>query len=785
MSSKKLVLALIGVVALIGIGVAAVVLSKPSDITFDPAQGDTRDYRIGVIAQMREGDDPSSTSSQESLVMQSVMRYRVDAAGPTLKLHVLPRFVQVQDKDGYTLFSSTQAAKLDDTPVPALMKDGFALIMDRNSGHTRLSAVNRDAWNAFKDHIGHAQAQQFEQQLGTPAVTDRIPARVGAQVSVDAFQGMPALTLTVDRVDDDSVSVALERTDDTPTSYTTLGSGYDAVRTRVTAVHGRMRLSRDGGWIESLALISDQDVESQDKSGHIHTTMTMRHVDNPALGSIEDGLDQLGNRATTSVRDGGVKLPLAHSPAETEPLRANKPAPQPFADADARFSIDDKDHALVLTVIQDIAPDAHLGLSALKQLTLRDADGKVLDIPLVLESIGPDFSQGELNTRVRLLPMGWHDAKLDRIASVQARLDYRDPLQPESIELPLADTPTERQDPGAHIRATPTDDGWRLLLNVSEQTFYTYDPSAVYGDLSARLSDKAHDGLTPADLTQLARVDKPGAWIQQILVSGDSDRFPLALYTSAAPPSSHEIHFTSLEQHYSNRELSPPTKRNLVVTPVPEKSSLALDTEPEGADQNRLSLRLPIGVGSACELAADAPAQEGHALVWRPEDQRAPGFGIGQPRTGEHPDSDRWVLMTDDGIRVYFYGIDVTTTLRCPGTPAWQTRELDGERDKPWLVDIDTVVDGEIDADMPAARFFDSHRFLDARGKPLRPMLKHMSADTRLDDWRNEGMSHSVSDYLDDDGRIRFWGDVAAVKSLTFSGTRIEKQWRNHLKDLQ
>ena len=64
-------------------------------------------------------------------------------------------------------------------------------------------------------------------------------------------------------------------------------------------------------------------------------------------------------------------------------------------------------------------------------------------------------------------------------------------------------------------------------------------------------------------------------------------------------------------------------------------------------------------------------------------------------------------------------------------------------------------------------------------------MLKDMTPDIKLDDWRNEGAGHTVADYLDDAGRIRFWGEIAAVKSVTFSGAPIEKQWHNRLDGLQ
>ncbi|ROO29956.1 hypothetical protein SAOR_01975 [Salinisphaera orenii MK-B5] len=773
--------------ALIAAGMATMLFWGSSGVAFDPAKGETRDYRVGVVAHVREGDDPPNAYNSQSLVMQSVMRYRVDADGPTLKMHVQPRFIDVEDGDGAQMFSSANRDKLRGTPVIDLMSDGFDLIMDRKSGDTRLNAVNQNAWNEFTERLGSTQTDQFKQQMAAPSLTRELPAREGAQITVDAFQGMPALTLTVDTVTDDIVTVTLERADDADSAYTPVGGSDNNARMRVTAVHGRMRVDRDGGWIDAMTLISDQDVQTDGQKGHMHTIMTMHAVDDPALGSLANGLDQLRATAHISPQSDEVELPLAHRPSEADRGRGFNPAKTPYADADPSFSIDEADNALVLTLAHDIGIDENLGMSTLKSLTLRDADGQTLDIPMVLESIGPDYAKGSMNTIVRLLPMGWQDAGLDRITEVEAQLDYAAPAEPEHVEIPLADTPTELHDGAAQARAVPTDDGWRLFLSGTEQTFYIFDSSAVFArDLSARISQTAHDGLTPSDRTLLARVDVPDAWVQQILVEGRGDAFGLKLYKNMPGPSTHDVTFTSRQQRYSNRELPPPETRELYIDEIPDDASLSLDdVAPEGADENQLNMRLPIGVGSACELSADAPAESGHALVWRPDDERASGFGIGSRRAGEHPDTAPWQLMTDDGVRVYFYGIDVTTTLRCPGQPAWQTHEVNTDSDKPWLVDLDAVIDGPIDRGQQAKRFFDSHRFLDGSGELVRPMLKDMTPDTQLDDWRVEGANHTVADYLDDAGRIRFWGRIARVKSVTFSGEPIEKRWHTHLEGLQ
>ncbi|GAB3676763.1 hypothetical protein GCM10028792_16250 [Salinisphaera aquimarina] len=788
-------MALVAVLALVAAGIAAVLVLMPTGVRFDPAKGDQRDYRVGVVAHVREGDDAANASNSQSLVMQSVMRYRVDAAGPTLKMHVQPRFIDVEDGDGFSMFSSANRDKLRGTPVVDLMSDGFDLIMDRKSGDTRLNAINQNAWNEFTERLGNTQTDQFKQQMAAPSLTRELTAREGAQITVDSFQGMPALTLTVDTVSDDSVTVTLERAADADSAYTAIGGSDNNARMRVTAVHGRMRVDRDGGWIDALTLISDQDVKTDGRTGHMHTIMTMHAVDDPALGSLANGLDQLRATAQMSQRSNELELPLAHRPSEADRGRGFNPAKTPYASADASFSIDEADNALVLTLAHDIGIDENLGMSTLKSLTLRDADGKTLDIPLVLQSIGPDYAQGTMNTTVRLLPMGWQDAGLDRITEVEAQLDYAAPAEPDHVELPLADTPTELHDGAAQARAIPTDDGWQLILSGTEQAFYIFDSSAVFApELSARISQKAHDGLTPADRTLLARVDTPDAWVQQIQVEGSGHAFGLKSYKNMPQPSRHDVVFTSRQQRYSNRELPPPETRELYIDELPDAPSVSLDdVAPEGAGENQLNMRLPIGVGSACALSADAPSESGHALVWRPDDERASGFGIGSRRTGEHPDTAPWQLMTDDGVRIYFYGIDVTTTLRCPGQPAWQTREVNAKSDKPWLVDVDAVIDGQVDGEIDgqidrgqkAKRFFDSHRFLDARGKLVRPMLKDMAPDIRLDDWRVEGASHTVADYLDDAGRIRFWGQIARVKSVTFTGDPIEKQWHTHLQGVQ
>ncbi|MCS4502606.1 hypothetical protein NYO91_00800 [Arhodomonas aquaeolei] len=787
MSTRTIVLSVLSVAVLIGVGTTIVELSAPDEIRFSPAVGEQRDYRIDVSAVMREDDSQSSSSDTQAVTVQSVMRYRVDSARPSLTVHLDPRFIRARE-GRQTFFSSARSGGLFRGPVRDLITGGFDLTMEPD-GETRLTATNHAAWNLITKQLTGTLGRQLEQHMLAPSVPLSLPAREGAQVTLDGFQGMPGLRLTVADIDEDSVFVDITRAEDGSTRVDPLRIMGHNLFIQFTNVSGRMRLERDSGWIQSLTLISDQRIDGFGTALNVHTQLAMNADDDPTTGAWADSLEWFTWTSGLAGVSDGYSLFLPQTDGEATDLPLIEPAEAPLADAGTTFRIDGKDNALALTIDHGINGNGKLGQLTLQELTLRDADGQALTIPLVLESIGIDYGDDDRqNTVIRLLPLGWADPGLERIASVDATVIYRPAEEPTHTQLPLADEPTEIRDGSVSARAVPVDGQpghWRILFAGKDNRYYTYDRTRNYAGLSGRLIDQAVDGgLSASDRTLMQRVDEPDRWFQQYAVEGDGDTFGLALFTESTESSRHILHFTSRALRFSNRDMPPPETRYLDRSTTPGKAPLNLDDlAVRDADRNQLRLTLPRGIGSACELTASAPPLEGHELVWQPAFQRHPDF-ISETWTPDGETTD-WLLMTDDGVRVFFYGIEVDTRLSCPGQPAWHTEPAPTPPDRPWLVDIAAAVDDDVDPETPAALFFRGTRFLDASGRPLRPMPLDASPDAPSTPWSREQMQTTLADYLADDGTIRFWGKVTAVETITFSGEPIERTWHKRLEGLQ
>ncbi|WP_136064947.1 hypothetical protein [Modicisalibacter radicis] len=229
-----------------------------------------------------------------------------------------------------------------------------------------------------------------------------------------------------------------------------------------------------------------------------------------------------------------------------------------------------------------------------------------------------------------------------------------------------------------------------------------------------------------------------------------------------------------------NRDGPSPALEPLRGLPIPPSGPLDLsDVATTGSERNRLRLRLPAGFG-ACELTAEAPPENGHAVVWKPR----LGERFTRGRLIEVPAGEQtWELSTDDGRRQYFYGVEVATHLHCDGTLHWRNTAHGG--DTPWLVDVGRLLGHRPDPSTPADRFFERTRFFNSRGEPLRPMRRDARLDVAPGDWVRELGESTLADYMTSDGNIRFWGRVKRIRWVELSGQPIERRWHDRLESYE
>ena len=525
MKAGKPVLILIALWALFAAHGAA---AAPAEVVFDPAQSTPHTYRVAMRTQT---EGARQASSGRWLTLQGVMRYRVSAGAdePMLTMHAEPRFLQADNQDG-VVFSSARHSAPEHALLARTMDSGFELEMTSETGATTLQAGDDRAWQAIAAKLD-LPVEQLGQLILAPAVARAIPAETGAQVTIDRLHGMPALRLTVEQVDRDSVTAAIDQAQ----------AGH-AANIPVTDVTGRLRIDRHSGWITAMTLISDRQVGRAGRTLRLHSAVTLRAVDDPATGGMYDSLRQFKTNAMLAAL-AGADMYLPESAADAPERRVIEPPQSPLADAEPVFHIDDEHGALVLDIRHHDGENIGIDQITVDTLTPRDAEGQPLDLGFVLESIGQNRDEDN-TSRIRLLALGPQADRLDEIADVQAGVTYQPVSAPTYVSLPLRDATTELDHGPAHARAVPVDDGWLITLIGSYSTYYTYDHTTVFKGRSAITSDRADGGAAPTDQVLLDSVDDPEVWVQQYELAGDIDSFALALYTAEAKASTHDLTFT-------------------------------------------------------------------------------------------------------------------------------------------------------------------------------------------------------------------------------------------------
>lgn len=783
MTRSKLLVSALVAIPLAALLLAAVFLVPSGGLRFEPEAGEQRDYRIDLRMRMiEEGRTPPL--STDVMIMQSIMRYRVEETSPELKVHVTPRFMSLSDGWDSHSVSSARSGALRRGPGGDLLSDGFDLVIDPDTGDTELQAVNQQAWEKLQYRAGDQLQAQMRQQVITPAVARSIPAQQGATLPLEGFQGMPPLIVTVESVTDDDIVVGLRRDENQPVTSVPFINDDD-LRARITDVSGRMRLSRDKGWIESMALVSDQQVVSSDKTVNVHAAVFIEAVEDPALGPLDYSLRPFAAATLLVEWPDRHKVKLPQTTDETHPLQVLNPPESPLANTATSFSTSRIKNRITLHLEPHLPKNQPLGrIIALEELTLRDKHGDVLDIPLVIETTAPDF-MGNFSRDIRLSPLGWDSVELSRIDRIDARFRYQPITNPTPVKLPLTGTSSHIQDGQARASAIPTDKGWRIVLEGTNQQFFFIDNSSSFPGLSAQWSDEAYDGMPPSDRSILGRVSTPGSYQQQLMIKGQADHFSLLLYKDrpASEAGIQQVTFLPQHEYVANRDLPPHDKKFLHLPEVQSSQPLSLDSvAPEGAEQNFLDIKLPAGIGAACELTSETQDNTDLTLLWSPvrEDRQMYRQTLGLAK--DEKDMEEWQMITQVSRPAQSHDINVTTTLRCPGHPAWKTQPLEEGNPEPWLVDMQSITDGNIDPDEPAARFFSHHRFHGLRGQTLRPMLKNPDPHKRVGSWLRESVDRTMDDYMDDQGRVRFWGRVVSVQAIHFSGDPIKRTWHHHLE---
>ncbi|MBV7314481.1 hypothetical protein [Shewanella sp. NIFS-20-20] len=133
----------------------------------------------------------------------------------------------------------------------------------------------------------------------------------------------------------------------------------------------------------------------------------------------------------------------------------------------------------------------------------------------------------------------------------------------------------------------------------------------------------------------------------------------------------------------------------------------------------------------------------------------------------------RWDLMTDDGIRRFFYDKSVTFTIHCQGTTDIIHRQL-AANDTPWLIDVSPWLTAErLHAD--ARQFINAIKVLDQHGNQLAIRGPQQEADFT---------PSPLSRFLVDGKYLSVSGFAAAVQYTDIKGEPISREFSFDFKPL-
>jgi len=719
------------------------------DLSFRPSQGDSRQYQLhsSVQIELEAGGHRRELAQRTAMILT----YEVESLRPHLSMRVRADHLQVRMPG--LRFSSAEPGEGEPAAVRELFAEGFQIDVDPDSGRLLdFRGRHREHWQALLAERGEGMVEALRKQLETPGVLTAIPARVGAEVRLAGFQGNPELLLRVERVDAQELLASLQ------------------MQGEQGRAQGYLLLERDGGWLKRMALVSEQPFRQQGLSGTSRAQVLMMPV--------EAGLTSLDAYEWGETDPQGFVFPPWEE--QRDELPAQVDAQQVFPSELGELSREDGQ--LRLSYEHGLSGGVP-GELVWRDLRLRDVLGQSIDLQLLggAPATFAGLQPGELaQTHASYLPLGWVDVQ-DRLGALQEVLLQADffPYRQERLTLavdPVRASRLERD--GAAIELTPTGEPGEYLLAFSAGggAFFSMAVEGLAGAQGWLHPEPPPAEWLTADEARLLRsVTGAGGWRYRVRFAEPPAELGVHLLRRAARPAfSRELQFIPAAALYGRSDVAPAGSFYLYAEPQEAAEPLdPLRLELEDVALNRLRLTLPREQAALCRLRLLQPASEaGRPLTWMPAEAE-PDYSGGR----QLPRNQQWQLRTADGVRQYFYDLELHSQLSCSGRARWQPVEMElGER--PWLVDPRRLPGYAEAAPQRAASFLQRYRFLDRSGQALAllpPTAQQLGLDIGI---------AMLDEYLTDEGLLRLAGRVVRVERLESDGEAFERTWTTRLAPL-
>lgn len=728
-----------------------------NQLTFDPSSGDEHSY---LMLMHMGADGFGEHISNQALVNYKVKhasRSRVDM-GLTFDLYRL-------HSNGFRINSNKYPSSKDRKRFFQLMSSGFDISYDAKTGKViKLAGRDKTLWQHAIEENGERMRKTLQQGMAAPGVMATIPAREGATVKLNSFNGFSA-QLVVTNVTANELAARVETvptaTEDKKAKPPVPVDGMDLSQAKV---FGYITFDRETTWLKSMVLQAEVPVSSYGHTTTLHTQIMMLPPEKagqivkadaqftPRFYFTPVPIWDIDKKTTAAIKD-----PIPYDQGFIDPRRSQENSQT----VRYRFisSTNEYGDRVELT---DVQP--------------RDEHDQPIDRKLLRINQTPNggaFYNNIADAIYNMMPLGWATSKdTPKIASYTATARFfPGEIQKTTFDWKPDQTQTIKVG-DQNVTITPMKDNiYHLHADNTENSSLITRFGGLEGSYSSTL---------PLELLK-----NTPAWVKErtlmairmtssdtdIMLNLDNTPHKVTLYSShlADKPSHHKpITIVPLTDYLKDPSNPPPYPTDVDVdqthTDDDKDAEFSVDSlRPKLLSGQGLQVDMPLTWDKACQLQVDKGFKvNGHPVKW-----------VKQPNYNENIAT--YKLSTDDGKQQYFYGQSVTTSIHCNGSPKWKRIDFKQDPQRPWLVDIASIAPNA-DHSVPFNQFISAYRFKVTESWPIAFVDAH-SGSYFLE-------SATLKDVLLNDKWLRLGGYPKIADKLTMVGPAIDQQWTDTFKPL-
>ncbi|MBE1274605.1 hypothetical protein [Enterovibrio baiacu] len=739
-------------------------------VTFSPEIGDEKRYWAYAHTTRDLATHPETVMLSESL-----LHYKVEQAGGALSLHVTPEHLQFAI--GRSGFSSVDSSR-SNQQIQNIFSAGFDVSLNSESGElSEFTARNKDQWETFVDRGGQILINGLQSTITAPGFIQSIPVKEGSQVQLTNFKGVP-VTLTLKSVSESTVYATMSSQDKEASSQVS-GTSSAETPSLDKQLFGQIEINRATGWLEKMLLVMNLPVEVYGQTKMTQFAFAML-PEEEAIGTYAE----IFNNTFYDEEEHWFDMsPLPDSNPSNVLLTAEDVLPY------ERGMMLEQEAGFLLSYPTDIAREQPLGRIAFRDVTAF-SNGQPLDV-MFASPLDQQFIDQGMNISADVQPLGWNiGSKLEELETLAAHIDYFDASETR-YNLPWKGGKTQTFQLGdITLTATlvaGTQNEYRLEYANTSHSRLAPVVGGMQGQISFPSDQTIPQWLVPSSKQMFSFLGNPVLQPQTMVVrllAAPTEVTFIVHRLSDAPSFTREVVFWDKALFLSSAEMPPmglvPQNDSFFdgedeTTPSEQASTFDFNNDLAIATESfhNAVIALPHEWENVCQFSIDnAPEINGHSLVWKPQSKTSNDVAGGPTKIEDN--TSAYQLTTPDGIRRYFYDLEITTRFACEGKPSWDEVAINPSP-LPWLIDVSTVVD--FDHEQTVKQFISGYRIFDKHGEKLLPVDRYGNALTALDS--------PLSETLFERKYIKMSGKISRVEHYSIEGDPLERTFVTKLPPIK